>query len=142
MPRGPFTESVNWIRAHLTLVLNDQEKSIKSSDDKAEIEDAQHAKDMAERLLKLLPVSFLPTPTLQSYLHSSTATFPCEISSLMTMERLLASLTGSVSRLCHYGELVNPLDSFREKREMRIRKGINTLQKIAKKILMGLTTKA
>jgi Ser/Thr protein kinase RdoA (MazF antagonist) len=72
VPRGPFTESANWIRAHLTLVLNDQEKSIKSSDDKAEIKDAQHAKDMAERLLKLLPSIFpsnTNTPELSTLFH-------------------------------------------------------------------------
>jgi hypothetical protein len=72
VPRGPFTESANRIRAHHTLVLTDQEKSIKSSDDKAEIEDAQHAKDMAERLLKLLPSIFpsnTNTPELSTLFH-------------------------------------------------------------------------
>jgi hypothetical protein len=55
VPRGPFTESTDWIRAHLTFALTGQERIIKNSDDEAEIENAQDAKEIAERLLKLLP---------------------------------------------------------------------------------------
>jgi hypothetical protein len=37
VPRGPFTEGADWIRAHLTFVLTDQERIIQTSDDEAEI---------------------------------------------------------------------------------------------------------
>ncbi|PQE17856.1 Aminoglycoside phosphotransferase protein [Rutstroemia sp. NJR-2017a BBW] len=59
IPRGPFVNSDNWIRARLTLVLIDQERIIRTSEDEDDIEDAQTAKALAERLLELLP-SILP----------------------------------------------------------------------------------
>jgi hypothetical protein len=54
VPRGRFIESADWIRAHPTFVLTDQQRIIKTSGDKAEIENSQDAKEIAERLLKLL----------------------------------------------------------------------------------------
>ncbi|KAF7864102.1 hypothetical protein EAF04_007067 [Stromatinia cepivora] len=58
VPRGPFTKSEDWIRARLIFVLIDQENILKTSKDEDDIEDAQNAKDLVERLLKLLPSIF------------------------------------------------------------------------------------
>ncbi|KUJ07009.1 kinase-like protein [Mollisia scopiformis] len=60
VPRGPFTNSEDWIRARLTLILTDQETILSTSTDEDEIEDAQSAKDIAKRLLKMLPKIFPP----------------------------------------------------------------------------------
>ncbi|ESZ96404.1 hypothetical protein SBOR_3236 [Sclerotinia borealis F-4128] len=61
VPRGPFTNSKDWLCARLTLVIIDQERILKTTDDEDEIEDAQDAKILAERLLKLLPNVFPTT---------------------------------------------------------------------------------
>lgn len=58
VPKGPFTNSKDWILSRLTLILTDQERILKTSEDDDEIEDAKDAKDLAERLLKLLPDIF------------------------------------------------------------------------------------
>lgn len=60
MPRGPFTNSKDWIRARLTLVMTEQERITKTSNDEDDIEAAQDAKEIAERLLELLHSNFLP----------------------------------------------------------------------------------
>jgi len=58
VPRGPFTDSEDWIRARLTLILMDQEIILKTSDDEDDIEDAEDAKTIATKLLQLLPSTF------------------------------------------------------------------------------------
>jgi len=58
--RSPFTNSEDWICARLSLILNDQEIVMKTSDDEDDIEEAQDAKENAEKLLKLLPSIFPP----------------------------------------------------------------------------------
>lgn len=58
MSRGPFTNAEDWTRARLTLVLSDQEKILQTPDDEDDIKEAEDAKDIAERLLKLLPSVF------------------------------------------------------------------------------------
>jgi len=58
VPRGPFTSSEYWVRARLALVLADQERIIKTSDDEDDIEEAEDAEEIAKRLLKLLPSIF------------------------------------------------------------------------------------
>jgi hypothetical protein len=63
VPRGLFTKSEDWIRARLALVLSDQERIIKTSSDEGEIEDAQAAKEIAQRALDLLPSMFPPGNT-------------------------------------------------------------------------------
>jgi aminoglycoside phosphotransferase len=62
VPRGPFINTEDWIRARLTLVLTDQDKIIKTSDDEDDIEEAEDAREIAEKLLKLLP-SIFPSNT-------------------------------------------------------------------------------
>jgi aminoglycoside phosphotransferase (APT) family kinase protein len=72
VPRGPFTNTADWIRARLTLVLTDQERITKTSDDEDDIEEAEDAKEIAERLLKLLPSIFpsnTNTPELSILFH-------------------------------------------------------------------------
>lgn len=63
VPRGPFTNTSDWIRARLALVLTDQERILRASDDEDDIEEAEDAKEIAERLLKLLPTVFPPNNT-------------------------------------------------------------------------------
>ncbi|TVY36427.1 Altered inheritance of mitochondria protein, mitochondrial [Lachnellula subtilissima] len=62
VPRGPFTNSEDWIRARLTLVLTDQERILKTSDDEDDMEEAEDAKTLATKLLELLP-SIFPSDT-------------------------------------------------------------------------------
>ncbi|KAF7941008.1 hypothetical protein EAE99_000645 [Botrytis elliptica] len=64
VPRGPFTNSKDWLCARLTLAITDQEEILKTTDDEDEIEDAQDAKILAERLLKLLPSVFPTTDSI------------------------------------------------------------------------------
>ncbi|KAF7904227.1 hypothetical protein EAF00_001561 [Botryotinia globosa] len=64
VPRGPFTNSKDWLCARLTLAITDQERILKTTDDEDEIEDAQNAKILAERLLKLLPSVFPTTNSI------------------------------------------------------------------------------
>jgi aminoglycoside phosphotransferase (APT) family kinase protein len=69
VPRGPFTNSKDWLRARLNLVLTDQERILQTTNDSDEIEDAQNAKILAERLLQLLPRVFpttdpIPEPSM------------------------------------------------------------------------------
>ncbi|KAK2811483.1 hypothetical protein FQN50_002106 [Emmonsiellopsis sp. PD_5] len=66
IPRGPFRNSHDWLHARLTLTINDQERILKESDDEDEIEDAENAKDCAQRLLKVLPSIFPPTEPVES----------------------------------------------------------------------------
>ena len=56
--RGPFPNSYEWLSARLNLVLEDQDKVLSNTDDEDEIEDAEAAKVLAERLLALLPGVF------------------------------------------------------------------------------------
>lgn len=64
VPRGPFTDSKDWLCTRLTLVIDDQERILKTTDDEDEIEDAQDAKILAERVLKLLPSIFPTTDSI------------------------------------------------------------------------------
>ncbi|KAK2744786.1 hypothetical protein FQN55_006542 [Onygenales sp. PD_40] len=66
IPRGPFRNSHDWLHARLTLTITDQERILKESNDEDEIEDAENAKDAAQRLLKLLPNIFPPTEPVES----------------------------------------------------------------------------
>ncbi|KAF3006915.1 hypothetical protein E8E13_011212 [Curvularia kusanoi] len=58
--RGPFTSSHDWLKARLQLVLTDQQRTLDSTCDEDEIEDAEAALDLAKRLLEILPTIFLP----------------------------------------------------------------------------------
>ncbi|KAJ9643348.1 hypothetical protein H2199_004027 [Coniosporium tulheliwenetii] len=58
VPRGPFSNSHDWIRARLTFILNNQERILRDSDDEDDIEDATNIKELAQRLLELLPRVF------------------------------------------------------------------------------------
>jgi thiamine kinase-like enzyme len=58
--RGPFTSSHDWLKAHLQLVLTDQQRILDSTCDEDEIEDAEAALDLAKRLFEILPTIFLP----------------------------------------------------------------------------------
>jgi hypothetical protein len=58
VPRGPFTTTKDWICARLSLVLTDQERIIKTSDNEDDIEEAEDAKEIALELSKLLPRIF------------------------------------------------------------------------------------
>jgi hypothetical protein len=62
VPRGPFEKSEDWIRARLKLVLTDQERIKKTSDDEDDLEEAEDAIKVVKRLLKLLP-SVFPSST-------------------------------------------------------------------------------
>jgi len=61
VPRGPFANSHDWLHARLSFVLNDQERILKESDDEDDIEDAESAKNLTQRLLELLPWAFPST---------------------------------------------------------------------------------
>lgn len=60
VPRGPFKTSHEWLRTRLQFVLIDQERILRTSDDEDDIEDAEFAKDLAERMLQVLPTVFSP----------------------------------------------------------------------------------
>lgn len=60
VPRGPFEASREWLHARLEFVLADQELILKTSDDEDDIEDAEFAKDLATRILQVLPQVFQP----------------------------------------------------------------------------------
>jgi hypothetical protein len=104
VPRGPFTNAEDWIRARLTLVLTDQERIIKSSDDEDGIEEAEDAKEAAKRLLKLLPSVF------PSKIHSA------ELSILFhddfSMQNILISSDGKVTGVIDW-ECVSALPLWR-----------------------------
>ncbi|KAK8133543.1 hypothetical protein PG984_005555 [Apiospora sp. TS-2023a] len=63
--RGPFATSYEWLKARLQLVILDQERVRRESDDEDDIEDAEFAGALAEDLLKMLPDIFDPTTTEQ-----------------------------------------------------------------------------
>ncbi|KAK4575273.1 hypothetical protein LTR86_001125 [Recurvomyces mirabilis] len=56
--RGPFINSHNWLLARLNLALEDQDEVLANTDAEDEIDDAQAAKILAERLIALLPDIF------------------------------------------------------------------------------------
>lgn len=107
VPRGPFINSEDWITGRLTLIITSQENILESSNDEDDIEDAQHAKDIGEILLKLLP----------SIISSNASTI--EPTALfhddLLMQNILVDVDGrsavlsigSMSRHYHYGELAN-----------------------------------
>jgi Ser/Thr protein kinase RdoA (MazF antagonist) len=64
--RGPFRNNHQWLSARLNLVLQDQAKILAKSNDEDEIEDAQTAKNLAERLLALLPSIFRADEAVES----------------------------------------------------------------------------
>ncbi|EME38203.1 hypothetical protein DOTSEDRAFT_75698 [Dothistroma septosporum NZE10] len=53
--RGPFGTSYDWLSARLQLVLEDQDRILANTEDEDELDDAQAAKALAERLIALLP---------------------------------------------------------------------------------------
>jgi hypothetical protein len=61
--RGPFKTSYEWLRTRLQFVITDQERTLTTSDDEDEIEDAAFAKGLAENLLQALPTVFSPDIT-------------------------------------------------------------------------------
>ncbi|KAJ8062551.1 hypothetical protein OCU04_009078 [Sclerotinia nivalis] len=70
VPRGPFTNSKDWLYTRLTLIITDQERILKTTNDENEIEDAHDAKILAERLLKLLPSVFPTTDSIpEQFVH-------------------------------------------------------------------------
>lgn len=89
VPRGPFTNSENWIRTRLTFVLIDQEIIIKTSDDEDDIEEAKDAKDIAERLLKLLPTVFPP--------NASAAESSVLVHDDLSMQNILVDSDGKIT---------------------------------------------
>ncbi|KAI9761981.1 MAG: hypothetical protein M1840_001510 [Geoglossum simile] len=58
--RGPFRTSHDWLHARLTFALNDQDRTIRESDDDDEIEQAKDAKDLIVELHEMLPCIFTP----------------------------------------------------------------------------------
>lgn len=61
VPRGPFSNSFQWLHARLTLILHDQACVLKPSKDEDDLEDANDIKATAERLQRLLP-RIIPDP--------------------------------------------------------------------------------
>ncbi|KFY92572.1 hypothetical protein V498_04857 [Pseudogymnoascus sp. VKM F-4517 (FW-2822)] len=104
VPRGPFTNAEDWIRARLTLVLTDQERIIKTSDDEDDIEDAEDAKEIAKRLLKLLPNIFpsnINTPELSILFHDD-----------LSMQNILCDDDGKITGIIDW-ECVSALPLWR-----------------------------
>lgn len=104
VPRGPFTNSEDWIRARLTLVLTNQERIIKTSDDEDDIEEAEDAKEIAERLLKLLPNIFplnTNTPKLSILFHDD-----------LSMQNILCDGDGKITGILDW-ECVSALPLWR-----------------------------
>lgn len=65
LPRGPFYSAEDWICARLTLVLSEQERILKTSEDEYDIEEAEEITHIARRLLELIP-RFFPSHTTSS----------------------------------------------------------------------------
>ncbi|KFY16929.1 hypothetical protein V492_01008 [Pseudogymnoascus sp. VKM F-4246] len=104
VPRGPFTNAEDWIRARLTLVLTEQERIIKTSDDEDDIEEAEDAKEIAERLLKLLPSIFpsnTNTPELSILFHDD-----------LSMQNILCDDDGKITGIIDW-ECVSALPLWR-----------------------------
>ena len=104
VPRGPFTNSADWIRARLALVLADQERIIKTSDDEDDIEEAHDASALAGRLLTLLPSIFPPntsTPEQSVLFHDD-----------LSMQNVLIDDDGNITGIIDW-ECVSALPSWR-----------------------------
>lgn len=66
VPRGPFGSSHDWLATRLAFVLTDQTRILRDSDDEDDIEDAEHARDIAQRLQEMLPSIFPQGRTAES----------------------------------------------------------------------------
>ena len=69
VPRGPFRSSHDWLHTRLTFILTDQERILKDSDDEGDIEDAENARNIAKRLLDILPGIFPQSETESTVLY-------------------------------------------------------------------------
>lgn len=65
VPRGPFRNSHDWLQARLQLLSADQERILSSSSDEGEIEDAENAKQIIQRLHNTVPHIFPPKQQLE-----------------------------------------------------------------------------
>lgn len=110
VPRGPFANSYDWLRTLLTFVFNDQERLIKESDDEDEIEDAQTAQDLAERLLGHLPQIVPPPASSDDRIVSSenSVLFHDDLS----MQNILVTEHGQISAVIDW-ECVSALPLWR-----------------------------
>ncbi|KAF2497474.1 kinase-like protein [Lophium mytilinum] len=66
--RGPFRSSYEWMRMRLSMILTDQNRTLDTSEDEDDIEDAETAKESAERILEILPSVFPPDEPVSSVL--------------------------------------------------------------------------
>ena len=119
VPRGPFTNNKDQVRAHLTLVPTDPKRITKTSDDEDDVEATQDTQEIAKRLLNLL-LSIFPSNT--STLEQSIL-FHDDLSMQYMFVDANGKITGVIDWECvlahYYRELVSSLDFFRGKREMR-----------------------
>jgi hypothetical protein len=68
VPRGPFRNSHEWLRARLSLALHDQKLKLEASKDKDDIEDAEGIIQDIHKLIKILPSLFPPEELESSFL--------------------------------------------------------------------------
>lgn len=60
VPRGPFKSSQEWLSARLLFHQNDCERTLRTSDDEDDLEDAKKTSQIVRRLFSLLPSTFQP----------------------------------------------------------------------------------
>lgn len=87
--RGPFKNSYEWLQSRLELALKDQDRILRTSDDEDDIEDAEFARDLAERISQILPDIFKP----ESKTSESNVLFHDDLS----MQNILVDQDGTLS---------------------------------------------
>ena len=65
VPRGPFRNSHEWLSAHISLLLDEQESILRLTSDEDEIEDAETSRSLALQLEAILPEIF-PSDAVES----------------------------------------------------------------------------
>ncbi|KAL9618894.1 MAG: hypothetical protein Q9160_006419 [Pyrenula sp. 1 TL-2023] len=102
VPRGPFKTSHEWLRARLQLVLADQERILKNSNDANESEEAKETNNLVRRLLGMLP------HILPSNRQELTVLFHDDLS----MQNILVDDSGSLTAIIDW-ECVSALPLWR-----------------------------
>ncbi|KKY27672.1 hypothetical protein UCRPC4_g00906 [Phaeomoniella chlamydospora] len=101
--RGPFQRSHDWLYNRLILTLTDQERILKETDDEDDIEDAETAKQIAQKLLQMLPQIFPPDENTEStFLYHDD----------LSMQNILVDDSGNISAIVDW-ECVSALPLWR-----------------------------
>lgn len=118
--RGPFESDLEWLRTRLEFVLQDQEYTLKNTDDEDDIEDAEIAKDLAARLLQELPNVFpvSSSPALETILFHDD----------LSMENILVDDEGQLSAIIDW-ECVSTLPLWRACQMPQLLEGRSRVEK-------------